>query len=171
MTAYEKFKSLDVDMSIIGLEKGDEEGGYFCTPKGARVIGWECDGIHYCFIDGFGEMVFAVNPESADDRFVKPLAENFESFISLILACEGTTAAEQINIFDRAGFDEFMKNSTEFIDERRKVLKILENELGIKPMKDPFGYVKNLLENFDYSKIKFTPEYYDVLGLEIPDEV
>lgn len=48
MTVYEKFRNLDMDFSLIGLEKGDEEGGYFCTPIGAKVIGWECEGIHYC---------------------------------------------------------------------------------------------------------------------------
>jgi hypothetical protein len=39
------------------------DGNHFCTPKGAKVIGWAgVDGIHYCFVRGFGEMVFAVSP-------------------------------------------------------------------------------------------------------------
>ena len=73
MNVLEKFQNLDADLSLIGLEKGDSEGGYFCTPVGAEVIGWECEGIHYCFIEGFGETVFAVNPETAEEHYVRPL--------------------------------------------------------------------------------------------------
>lgn len=47
------------------------------------------NGIHYCFIEDFGEMVFAVNPETAEENYVRPLAENSDEFISLILACGG----------------------------------------------------------------------------------
>ena len=88
MTVYEKFWNLDIDFSLIGLEKGDEEGGYFCTPIGAKVIGWECEGIHYCNIEGFDEMVFAVNPETAEEHYVRPLAKNFEELLSLVLVCK-----------------------------------------------------------------------------------
>ena len=36
-------------------------------------------------------------------------------------------------------------------------------------MKNPFEYVKKIQSDFDYSKISFTEEYYDVLGLEFPE--
>ncbi len=39
MNILEKFQNLDADLSLVGLEKGDSEGGYFCTPVGAEVIG------------------------------------------------------------------------------------------------------------------------------------
>lgn len=55
MTLYEKYKKLDIDFSQLSLEPGDTSGGYFCTPKGAEVIGWAgVDGIHCCFVKGFG---------------------------------------------------------------------------------------------------------------------
>ncbi|MCI9443433.1 MAG: hypothetical protein K2P04_05640 [Oscillospiraceae bacterium] len=55
MTLYEKYKKLGIDFSQLSLEPGDTSGGYFCTPKGAEVIGWAgVDGIHCCFVDGFG---------------------------------------------------------------------------------------------------------------------
>ena len=34
------------------------------------------------------------------------------------------------------------------------------------PMKSPFDYVKSLQSEFDYGKIEFGDEYYDVLGIE-----
>ncbi len=170
MTLYDKFKNLDTDFSFIGLEKGSEDGGYFCTPVGAKVIGWESEGIHYCFIDGFGETVFAVNPETAGEHFVRPLAENFEKFLSLILACKSTAAAEQITDWTKEQFEHFLEHEDEdFAKRREHVLKILETELGIKPMEDPFEYVKDIQRRFDYGKLKFTAEYYDVLGLEPPE--
>lgn len=64
MTIYEKFSQLDIAGRLIGLEKGNY-GGYFCTPVNATIIGWE-NCIHYCFFEGYGEMVFAVNPESCN---------------------------------------------------------------------------------------------------------
>lgn len=175
MTVYEKFWNLDIDFSLIGLEKGDEEGGYFCTPIGAKVIGWECEGIHYCVIENFGEMVFAVNPETAEEHYVRPLAKDFEEFLSLVLACKGTTAAEQITGWNKKQFEDFLENDgaeyPDFILKRQAVLDKIQSELGISPMEKPFEYVKTLQAEFDYSKIRFSAEYYDVLGLDLPEEI
>ena len=173
MDVLEKFKNLDEDLSLIGLEKSDYEVEYFCTPVGAKIIGWECEGIHYCFIEGLGETVFAVNPETAEEHYVRPLAENFEKFISLILATKGTTAAEQISGWNKEQFLNFLENDgsdfEDFAEKRQAVLNKIQTELEIEPMKNPFEYVKKIQVEFDYSKIKFSEEYYDVLGLEIPE--
>ncbi len=53
-TLYEKYKNLKIDGNWIGLEPGAETP-YFCTPVGAEIIGWD-NGIHYCFVKGFGSM-------------------------------------------------------------------------------------------------------------------
>ena len=73
MTMYEKYCQLDIDGRWIGLEKSDMCVEYFCTPIDAIVIGWE-NSIHYCFIKGYRDMVFAVNPETRVDKYVYPLA-------------------------------------------------------------------------------------------------
>lgn len=63
MKKYQKFLRLGISLASIGIETRNDETLYFCTPKGASLIGWAgVDGIHYCFIRGFGEMVFAVSP-------------------------------------------------------------------------------------------------------------
>ena len=47
MNLYKKFKELNLDTSCLGLIPGSETSDYFCTPLGAKVIGWEgVDGIH-----------------------------------------------------------------------------------------------------------------------------
>ncbi|MBQ5897661.1 MAG: hypothetical protein IIW81_04275 [Oscillospiraceae bacterium] len=57
----------------------------------------------------------------------------------------------------------------DFAEKRQAVLNKIQTELEIEPMKNPFEYVKKIQAEFDYSKIKFSEEYYDVLGLEIPE--
>lgn len=168
MALYEKYKKLNIDGSRIGLERGSEIGGYFCTPKGARVIGWD-NGIHYCFIRGYGEMVFAVNPETGADKYVYPLAESFENFLRLILACGHTAPMEQIIMWTEEQFKEFLTSDyNAFMQGQQEVLDTITEKLKLEPMVAPYQYVKELQVKFDDSKIKFTDEYYDVLGLELP---
>lgn len=166
MTLYEKYKKLNIDTTLIGLEKGSTTGDYFCTPKGATIIGGE-NSIHYCFIKGYGEMVFAVNPETCVDKYVYPLAENFEEFLRLILACGSTTAVEQIIGWTKEQFIEFVNSSDNaFVPNQVEVLQKLKEELKIEPRENVYEYVKKLQDNFDDSKIEYTDEYYDTLGLE-----
>ncbi len=179
MGLYELFENLKIDdKSYLGLDPGDNEGGYFCTPKGTYVIGWEGTvGIHFGFIEGFGEMVFAINPCSgAEDRngmplFVYPLAENFEIFLRLILAGYGVYSIEQIVHFTKEEFKDYLKNELMY-DKHFKntqfVLNAICNELSLTPLENPYDYVKKIQNEFDYSKLRFTDEYYDILGLANP---
>lgn len=169
MTMYEKYCQLKIDGRWIGLEKSDLCVKYFCTPIDAIVIGWE-NNIHYCFIKGYKDMVFAVNPESCMESYVYPLAMNFKDFLRLILACGSTTAVEQIIGWSKEQFERFVvsednaKNS-----EQEKVLEEIKAVLKLEPMENPYEYVNSVQELFDDSKIKFSNEYYDTLGLERPD--
>lgn len=86
---------MDIDGSYIGLEKGDETVDYFCSPVGAKVIGWDNE-IHYCFIDEFEEMVFCINPDTCCDYYVYPLAGNFTDFLRLILATKNANVMQQL---------------------------------------------------------------------------
>ena len=165
MTLYEKYKKLDIDFSQLSLEPGDTSGGYFCTPKGAEVIGWAgVDGIHCCFVKGFGEMVFAVNPSNLPGDHVHPLARSFEDFVRLILAC-GFDAAEQAWMWNRGEFDAYLETYPP-TPEQRAALDGLRDGLGLTPMEDPYGYIREVQAGFDCGKIPFSKEYYDLM----PDE-
>lgn len=169
MTMYEKYCQLEIDGRWIGLEKSDMCMEYFCTPLDATVIGWE-NSIHYCFIKGYRDMVFAVNPESCVESYVYPLAANFKDFLRLILACGSTTAVEQIIGWSKEQFEEFLhSDDNKIFPEQAEVLKIVTEELRIQPMEEPYEYVKAIQEQFDGRKIKYSNEYYDVLGLKRPD--
>lgn len=167
MTDFQKYESLHIDASWINLEKGPEKGGYFCTPRGARVIGWE-NGIHYCFIRGFGQTVFAVNPESCAEENVYPLAANFRDFLRLLLSCGATTAIEQIVWWTEEQFLAFLAEE-ETPPERAAVLAQIREAFRLEPMEQPFQYVKNLQAHFDASRLRYTDEYYEVTGRARPD--
>lgn len=168
---YEKYKNLKIDGSWIGLEVGAETP-YFCTPRGAEVLGWD-NGIHYYLIKGFGDMVFCVNPESCCDHYVYPIARNFGDFLGLILATGNTNTLQQIIWWDKEQFDHFINlpEEQEYRDrpEVKRVLRTIGKEIGVASIDTPFEYVKDLQSNFPYEQIPFTNEYYDTLGIERPD--
>ena len=168
---YEKYKNLKIDGSWIGLEAGAQTP-YFCTPIGAEIIGWD-NGIHYCFIKGFGDMVFCVNPEPCCDYNVYPIARNFCDFLGLILATGNTNTLQQIIWWDKKRFEDFVNSPEEqeyrVRPEVQGVLSTIRKGIDITPIDTPFEYVKDLQSNFPYEQIPFTNEYYDTLGLERPD--
>lgn len=165
-TVFEQYKALEIDESLISLEQLDDIQPYFCYPKNAKAIGFEgC--IMYCFIEGYGETVFASNPESCADINVYPLAKNFHDFISLILACGSANPIEQIVWMNKHQFEQHLQDEKETrTTEQKELLALLEKELHIAAMENSFEYVKALQSGFDYSKIQYSDEYYKVLGIE-----
>ncbi len=166
MTLYEKLKKLDIELSQLGIEQRETYSGYFCTPKGAKVLGWEgVGGIHYCFVKGFGETVFAVNPSNLPGDYVHPLAWSFEDFLRLLLACGGTAAIEQTWMWNRREFDAFIEAYPPG-PEQQTALDIMRDKLHLTPIDDPYGYIKNVQSSFDYGKIPCKKEYYGLLPKE-----
>lgn len=163
MNLYQRFKKLHIDHSAIGLERRDTPVDYFCTPKGAKVIGWAgVDGIHYCFVKGFDEMVFAVSPANLPGEYVHPIARSFGDMLALLLACGSMDAIEQAHMWDEAAFDVYVKENQPG-EAQAAALGVIREQLGIKPMEHPFAYIKELQEGFDYSRLKFRVEYYELL--------
>ena len=159
MNLYQQFKKLNIDHSVIGLEQCDTPAGYFCTPKDAKVIGWAgVDGIHYCFVKGFDEMVFAVSPANLSGEYVHPISRSFEDMLSLLLACGSMDAIEQAHMWDEAAFDGYVKENQPG-EAQAAAMEAIQELLGIEPMEHPFAYIKELQEGFDYSQLKFSAEY------------
>jgi len=170
-TLYQKFKQLPINFSAIGLEQGAAAGDYFCTPKGAEIIGWAgVDGIHYCFIEGFGDMVFAVSPCNLPGDYVHPLAESFEDFLRLMLMCSGLDAMEQVHGWSKELFEEYM-TAIRVSPEQKEIFQMISEELSLEPMDFPFEYIKNLQKRFNYKSIPWTEEYREYVPEEAPEEV
>ena len=132
MTAYQKFKNLPIDPSAIGLEQRDSGITYSCTPKDARILGWAgVDGIHYCTIPEFGEMIFAVSPMNFGDC-VHPIARNFEDLLRMLLYCADMAALEQCYAWDEEQFKAFLIDCP-MTDHQKAVLDVIREEFGIAP--------------------------------------
>lgn len=160
MTAYEQFKQLNIDFSVIGMMQRESFAPYFCTPKNANVIGWAgVDGIHYCTIPEFGEMVFAVNPMNFGD-YVHPIARNFADLLRMLLFCADMAAIEQCYAWDEEQFKSFLIDYPA-TEGQKAVLDAIQQEFNLEPMEDAFAYVKKLQAEFDLSQIPYTEDYYD----------
>ena len=71
MNTYEAYISGEIDLTAFGLERCGSDYTYFCTPVGADGFAAPgVDGIHYCMIKNFGEMVFAVSPMNCTGAYV-----------------------------------------------------------------------------------------------------
>ena len=165
---FESFKNLNIDTSSIALESTEFLYPYWCYPLNSKPIGLEgC--IVYCFIDGYGEMVFASNPESCADSNVYPLANSFEDFMRLIVTCGSANPVEQIVWMSKQRFEEHLRTEKSVqTKEQEKVLEQLKTAFELTAMEKPYEYVKNIQKDFDDSKIKYSDEYYDIKGIEKP---
>ena len=62
-----------------------------------------------------------------------------------------------------------MSDDNAFVPGQKEVLNTIRDELELEPMEAPFEYVKKIQKEFEDSKIIFSKDYYDTLGLERPD--
>ena len=161
---FQKFLRSGLDLAPLGVERREESLPYFCTPKGAAIFGWAgVDGIHYCFIRGFGGMVFAVSPMNAAPDCVHPLARDFADFLRLLLACGDAAALEQAWMWGEAQFDAFLRENPPTA-EQEACLAAVAAQLGLTPIEHPWAYLRELQASFDPGSIKYTEEYYNVTG-------
>ena len=159
---FQKFLRSGIDLSPVGVERREDNNPYFCTPKGASIFGWAgVDGIHFCFVRDFGGMVFSVSPMNSAPDFVHPLANDFEDFLRLLLACSDSAALEQAWMWGKAQFEAFLQDNPPTQDQQRTLSELAE-KMKLTPMEQPWVYIKKLQASFDYSKIKYTEDYYDV---------
>lgn len=160
--SYRRFLNQNINTASLGIERRTNEAAYFCTPKGASIIGWSgVDGIHFCFIRGFGETVFAVSPMNTAPDYVHPLAKNFTDFLRLLLACGDAAVLEQAWMWNKAEFEDFLKENPA-TQEQKQTLDEIAEKMKLTAIEQPWEYIKSVQASFDYSKIKYTEDYYDI---------
>ena len=158
---YQEILEKNIDLSPFGIFHRDQNLPYFCTPEGASIFAWTgVDGIHYCFVPGFGDMVFAVNPMDTPGDYVHPVAKSFSDFLRLLLACGDEAALEQAYGWTQEIFDAFLQDNP-ITQEKQRSLDAIIQQTGLTPMEAPFSYIKNLQAEFDDSKIKYTEDFDD----------
>ncbi len=167
---YHQFLKTELDLSPLGLTLCEQSQHYFCTPKGARVFGVTgVDGIHFCFVRGFGETVFAVSPMNGAESCVHPVAKSFQDFLRLLLSCHDVAAIEQVWQWSAAQLDAFEKRYPPN-EAQRAVLACLQKQLKLRPMAEPWKYIHTVQTGFDYTKLRFTEDYYDAACLGAPKD-
>lgn len=170
MTLYQKFRKQKIDHAAIELGLPVMAYNYFCTPKGARIIGSTgVDGIHYSFIRGQGDMVFAINPMNTPGSNVHPIARTFADLLRLLLACGSMAALEQAHQWDKEQFEAYIQENPATA-EALAVLGVIKEKLGLTPMEEPFVYLRELQDTYDEGALDFSKEYEALLRSAAVDE-
>ncbi len=157
---YKDFLKKEIDLAPLGWEICREHIPYFCTPRGAKILGWAgVDGIHYCTVRGFGPMIFAVSPMNVGD-YVHPIARSFEDVLRLLLSCVDMAALEQCYAWDEAQYNAFLTDCPA-APKQQAALDAIKEKTGLAPMENAFGYVKQLQAELDLTAIPYTEDYYD----------
>lgn len=167
------FKKTEIDLSVLGFDMNGGYDLYHCTPKNAKIIASSgVDGIHYCTIPQFGEMIFAVSPMNFGDC-VHPIARNFEDLLRLLLHCGDIAALEQCFAWDKEQYKAFLTDYP-VTEKQQSVLNEIKCKCSLEPISDSFAYVKELQAEFDLSQIPYTEDYYDpemnAAAPEVPTE-
>lgn len=171
-----RFYALKIDFESLGLIPSQEPVAYFCTPADAEIFATlGVDGIHFILLPG-DERVFCVDPSMGEiGTYVLPVAENFRQFLSFILYSRDANAVSQIYWLSEERFRQLLKEGREaqwpgceeFFAREKQALAAIREAFELEPV-DPYGPVKAMQAAFDPSVLRFTPEYYDVLGLDMP---
>ena len=163
MSEYTYWRHYGPDLSPLGVIRGaiDPDNRYFCTPVGAVVFGWAgVDGIHYCKIRRFRDMIFAVSPANAPGEYVHPIAKDFRDFLRLLITLGDANLIEQAWMWDRSRFIAERKRVSAAPDPARDaVIAKLTKKFSLAPMEDPYTYIRTLQEHFDYTTIPFDPSF------------
>ena len=159
-----EFLKAGIDLEPLGVMMQGPFENYFCTPKGARIFARSgVDGIHFCFVRGFGETVFAVSPMNGRDGCVHPVAKSFRDFLRLLLALHDAAAIEQAWQWNAAQLEDFEQKHPSN-DEQTAALDRLVFTFRLRPMAEPWKYIHTVQSGFDYGKLRFSAEFYETLG-------
>ena len=156
---YEKFLRLNISLSPLGIERRTDNEPYFCTPRGAEILGWAgIDGIHFCRVRGFGSRIFAVSPMNSAPDHIHLIAENFTQLLRLLLACGDAAALEQAWQWDAAQFDAFLADNPPDA-ARQAVLDAIRAGTGLTPLPEPWKCLHALNRSFDYGRLRYTEDF------------
>lgn len=165
-----QFLKAQIDLEPLGLIMDGPFEAYFCTPKGARIFARSgVDGIHFCFVRGFGETVFTVSPMNGRENCVHPVAKSFRDFLRLLLALHDAAAIEQAWQWNAAQLEEFEQKHPSS-DEQLAALDKLVFTFHLRPMAEPWKYIHTVQSGFDYGKLRFSEEFYDDDTPDMTDE-
>lgn len=161
MMLYQKFRNSSLDLSSLGLRTGPAVSESVYTPAGARILAWvgETD-VHFCQVEGLGGMVFVVNPAATPGDSVHPVARSLVDFIGLLCACRHVSVIQDAYCASRSLFE---KRLGDFRSNYRAkcVLTALQNTYRPTAIPDPYAYITQVENSFDYNLLPLHADYYE----------
>lgn len=165
----------EADWEAVGLlELGEPQEPYFCTPVGAEYVArLGVDGVHFVLLPG-DERVFCVDPSMGEiGTYVLPVAENLRQFLSFLLFCRDANPLSQIWWLPEERFRQLLAEDAsaswpgceEYFARKSAALSVIAGIFALTAA-DPYDTVKAMQAAFAPGVIRFSDEYYDVLGLE-----
>lgn len=152
-----------LDLSPIGLEPADNSIRYYCTPVDADIFACAgVDGIHYCTIPAYGDMVFCVDPSGCHEPEVFPIAESMEYLVRDLLACgETSILVDADSVCDEKEFQTNVETAL-MEEDVQATLALLKEATGLEPVLNLYEPLLLLREGLDYSHIQFSEEYMEL---------
>lgn len=161
MTLYQKFRTSSLDISLLGLHTGCETSNSVYTPTGARIIAWiKDDGAHFCQIEGFGGMIFAVDPNATPGDCIHPVATNLTDFLALLCICKDANVVLNAYRWSRRRFAEKVAMVPPDY-KRNAIVRAIANTYKTPDIADPYTYMHRLQDTFDYTSLPLHPDYYE----------
>lgn len=161
MDLYRKFRASSLDTGTLGLWTGEATSDNVYTPSGSRVVAW-CgeEGSHFCQTEGFGDMVFAVDPNAPPGDQVHPVAATLADFIGLLTVCRHADLILNAYRMSRYLFDHRIAGIV-LSYKTRSVLRALENTYHPPKPSDAYTYITGLQARFDYASLPLHPDYFE----------
>ena len=161
MYVYQKFRNSSLDTGILALISGSDTSNNVYTPTGSRVVGWTANStVHFCQVNGFDGMVFAVDPSAPPGDCVHPVARSLPEFIRLLHDCRSAELIFRAYQWSRSRFEEQISAIRPDF-KMRSVLRALENTYHPPVIEDAYGYIMQLQSEFDYSSLPLHPDYFE----------
>lgn len=161
MNLYHKFRNSSLDISLLGLYTGPDTSDSVYTPTGARIVAWvKENGAHFCQIEGFGGLVFAIDPGATPGDCIHPVAANMQDFLALLCACRDASIIMGAYRWSSRRFAEKVASVVPDF-KRNAVLRAVANTYKTPEISDPYAYITGLQHEFDYYSLPLHPDYYE----------
>lgn len=177
MTCPELKKLLEqeTDWEAVGLlDLGAPQEPYFCTPVDAQPLArLGVDGVHFVLLPGDAR-VFCVDPAMGEHgTYVLPVAADLRELLAFVLFCRDASPLSQIWWLTEERFRQLLAEDAAatwpgceaFFARKEAALAAIAGTFALAAA-DPFAKVKAMQAAFDPAVLRFSDEYYDVLGLE-----
>ena len=162
MELYHQFRNSSLDTAPLGILVGPDSSDSVYTPPGAKLLAWLTGDskVHFCQIDGQGELVFVVNPSATPGDSIHPVAENISQFIGLLTACKDASLIANAYCYSPLRFQELVAG-VHLSMKAKSVIRALENTYHPPVLQNPYQAMATLRQGFDYRSIPLRHDYFE----------